>query len=198
MTDMDMKILWLDTETTGTQEWMHDIVSLGGLIEQGDKVIDEFYYELCPQKPGNAQRGAFDVNGFSLEQVLQFDAAYIGVSKMKQHLDENFNFKDRKDRYILAGYNVDFDKKFLYELWKSTADAVGRKSGFNYYYFHYKMFDVYTIVFMLTKMGKIPVLEDMKLETMCRHFSIEHQAHNAFGDITATRDLFKALCRIIG
>ena len=197
MTDADMKLFWFDTETTGTQEWKHDIVSIGGLIENGNGVVDEFYYELCPQKPENAQQSAFDVNGFTFNQVLQFDPAYVGVSKMKQHLDDNFTYKDKKDKYILAGYNVPFDAKFLYELWKSTADAVGKVSGFNYYYFHYKMFDVYTIVFMLTKMGKIPVLENMKLETMCKHFSIEHKAHNAFGDITATRDLFYALCKMI-
>ncbi len=59
-------------------------------------------------------------------------------------------------------------------------------------YFSHKDIDVFALVKHLKLLYMLDTPND-KLETLCKHFGIEIDAHNALSDIEATRSLYKAL-----
>ena len=186
-----MKLLWLDTETTGLLPYKHDIIQMSGIVEIAGEVQEEFDYTLAPINIADIQQSALDINGRTRHEILQFPDARQQLNNMCRLLDKYVTRTAKGDNFILAGYNVTFDQDFLKNLFKKTG-TVGVQG-----YFAYKVFDVYTLVFMLTYLDKIPTLENMKLTTMCAHFNIALDAHDSMNDIRATRELFLKLCEYI-
>ena len=43
---METKILWLDTETTGTDSTLHSIIQIAGIIDINGETKKEFAYNL--------------------------------------------------------------------------------------------------------------------------------------------------------
>jgi DNA polymerase III epsilon subunit-like protein len=182
-----MKLLWIDTETTGLKPYVHDIVSLAALVDIDGTIVNQVEYRMCPHNIDEVQAKALIVNGFTKEQILEFDDPKLCLQDLTMELDKGFTQED-PGKYILAGYNVGFDKDFLFYAFRNA----GIK-GFNYRYFHYKCFDVYTIAFMFMHAGLIPSMRDLKLATVCEAFSIPLRSHDAMNDIVATRALYYKL-----
>lgn len=186
-----MKILWLDTETTGLLPFKHDIIQLSAIVEVDGVEREKIDICLAPINVSDIQQSALDVNGRTRSEILNFPDARQQLITFCNILDKYVSRTVKGDEFILAGYNITFDQDFLRNLFKRT-EVPGIKG-----YFAYKTFDVYTLVFMLTYLGKLPLLENMKLTTMCAHFGIEYDAHNSMADIEATKKLFGRLCDYI-
>ena len=58
-----IKLLWFDTETTGTYPVMHDIIHIAGKVIIGKEVKDEFEFFCQPFNYKYINAEALEVNG---------------------------------------------------------------------------------------------------------------------------------------
>ncbi|HYD35527.1 MAG TPA: 3'-5' exonuclease [Vitreimonas sp.] len=177
-----MKILYFDVETTGRDAVKNDITQLSGALEIDGNIVEEFNYRLQPINWDTVEPEALEVTGISLEELKTFptpDKAYKSFLAM---LDKHISKFDRTDKFYPAGYNVRFDLDFLGNFFK--------KNGNNYFgsYCNWKAIDPLPILQFMDA-HKMIALENYKLSTVCNHFGIEIQAHDAMSDIMATKKL---------
>ena len=93
---------------------------------------------------------------------------------------------NRLDKFYMAGYNVRFDADFLKEFFLKNKDFYFGS------WFNYRFIDPLPLLHWANWVKEIN-LPDYKLATVCRHFQIPLQAHDAMADITATRELIYKL-----
>ena len=67
-----MKILYFDTETTGTDPLRNDIIDLAVIIEVDGKVEHEESIKMQPLDYSTVELKALEVNGMTIEQIKTF------------------------------------------------------------------------------------------------------------------------------
>lgn len=179
------KILYFDVETTGLDPVRHDIIQLAGIIV-ADGAEEEFEFKIQAVHPENASQEALDVHHYTLEDIAQFTPAREAYNQFTALLSKYVNKFDKNDKFTPAGYNVRFDIDFLNNFFKKNDDQ--------YYgsFFNWKPADPLPILHFLDYCGKIK-LPNYKLTTVCEHYGIEIQAHDALSDIRATREVIKRI-----
>ena len=68
----DKKILWVDTETTGTDPGKNGIIQLAGVLEINGHEISSFDYKIRPFADDVIEDTALAVNGFTREELAGF------------------------------------------------------------------------------------------------------------------------------
>lgn len=184
------KICYFDTETTGTDQVKNDIVQFAYIIEIDDKIEDEGSIYIQPCSFENIEPAALQVNNLTIEQLKTFDEPQVAYKKIKKLFGKYIDKYDRSDKFAPAGYHVRFDMDFLKEFFIKNND-VYFGSWFNYHFI-----DPLQLLYWLEHIGKIS-LPDYKLTTVCEHFDIELEAHEALSDIRATRQLIKLLLKFL-
>lgn len=179
---MTQKIFWFDTETTGVDSYKCDIVQLAYIIEIDGVDIATGSIRMRPHEGARVDAKALEVNGLTEEAIWaeqpQSDGIALLLKVMGQHIDKH----EPKDKFVQAGYNIGFDDKFL----RSAFNKLGNK----YYgsWFFWPKLDVSTAVAQwVLRTGERP--PNYKLSTLCAHFDIPLDAHDAVNDIKATREL---------
>ncbi len=181
-----MKICWLDTETTGLSAYKNDVIQIGMLIEIDGVIRAEHLFHCQPHDPSGVSEEALEVHGMGMEELMSFPKPNNVFCKFKLVMDEWIDCYNKKDKFIMAGYNVGFDFNMMQQWWK--------KAGGEFWgsYFEYKQFDVYPLAFLYANKYNWDV-PNHKLETMPPFLGIPLQAHDALGDIKATREVYKKL-----
>jgi DNA polymerase-3 subunit epsilon len=184
--DKVKKILWLDTETTGLSPYTNDVIQIGYIVEYDGLIVESGEFKCQPWDPSTVTEKACEVHGMSVDEMMEFEAPIKTYNKFNRLLDTHINRFDKTDKFIMAGYNVGFDFNMMQQWWK--------KAGASYWgsYFEYKQFDVYPLVFMYAQRYGWDVVNH-KLETIAPFLGIEINAHDAVGDIMATRDVYMKL-----
>ena len=104
-----MKLVFLDTETTGLNRWKHDIIQIALVIEEDGEITFKNEYKFHPERPDNADPEALKVNGYTEEA---WDGAYKwskeACERLASHIQDG----------VVIGHNVKFDTGFLRELFK--------------------------------------------------------------------------------
>jgi DNA polymerase III subunit epsilon len=181
-----MKKFYFDTETTGVNPGVNDIIQLAGIIEIDGEIKDGFVLEMQPFSYENIDQGAINTHGISVEKIRTFmtpQEAYVKLTDIFNKYVDKFN---REDKFIVCGYNVKFDIDFLNDFFKKNSDS---------YLFSYLGMskDPYPVFQYLKAMGKIQS-ENLKLGTMCKYYGIDlANTHDAFADINATKLLIEKL-----
>lgn len=176
--------LWVDVETTGTDPENDTIIELAMTYQ--DKVFHK--YCLPDKKPDNFEEiteitgitwDFLKENGVISEKIL-FHSFITGINSL-------INVYSHDDKLILSGYKIDFDISFLRELFL--------KNGNEFFgmYFFYPSIDVRTFVANELSSGRLKLLENYKLETVCKAYNIEFKAHSAIKDIKATKELYEKI-----
>ena len=180
------KVMWLDTETTGLSAYKNDVIQIGGLVEYDGIVVEEFKFECAPWDPNACEARALEVHGMDLETLMGFEKPIKTYNKFARILDTHINKFDKEDKFIMAGYNTQFDFNMMAQWWK--------KAGATYWgsYFQYKQFDVYPVVFMYAQRYGWDV-PNHKLETIAPFLGIDVDFHDALDDIKATREVYNKL-----
>ncbi len=183
------KILWLDTETTGVDEKIHDVIQIGfelqidGLIEEGGELFMAPVSEINGISPK-----ALETNGRTLPEIMAFPPAQDQITQFFKILAKHIDPYKKTDKFIMAGYNVRFDYDMLRAMW----DKVGREYFGSY--IHWIVIDVATVVAEAVAVGAVPyACSDFRLSTLCKFFGISLDAHDALDDIKATRCLYEIL-----
>ena len=183
------KVIWIDTETTGLDAGVHGLVEIGFIIEVDGKEVERFAFTLNPfsyNRDVQINDKALEINGKSIEELKSFDNSNGCFNYFLMVLGKYIDKSDKKDKFIIKGYNVNFDIGFIKDWFIDNA----------YYnfdsWFSYKEIDVFALVKVL-KDQNVFETENDKLLTLCEHFDIELDAHNALDDIVATKKLYNIL-----
>lgn len=182
-----MKILYIDTETTGTNPAIHEIIQIAAIIEIDGKVAEEVEYKVQPTKWDSIDSAALKVTGKTIEDLKKNEHPHKVYTKFVSILDHHIDKYDRNDKFYPAGHNVTFDLEFLQSFFKTCYNPYGMGS-----YHNWRSLDTRILANFMIASGKLSV-PDVKLGTLCSHYGIFLDAHDALHDIRATRLLHKAM-----
>lgn len=186
-----MRFMWLDTETTGLETTDASAFELAFILVQNGVVICERDFYLNPlSETIKYNEDAGKIHGYTEEQIKAFPPEKEQVLKIVDFLQSSVNlFKldgSRTEKLVIAGYNVEFDKKHL--------KALLARNGFNYDDYFIDTADVFEQVKRAGIQKALPYLPDRKLGTVAKHLGVNlENAHNALADIRATREVAKKL-----
>lgn len=194
------KILWFDMETTGLDPNRNAMIQLAMLMDINGELVDAAYFEFQP-----FQKDYIEIRDGIPCQWFSFDPEIVGIlpitnitvqtlftyvlpstQKINAFLQKHISKFDKTDKAYIGGYNVPFDIAFLSKFFEKCADKYLGS------YINRKQIDVLSMLYLLDFHRKIK-LENYKLETACKHFGIELEAHNPMSDIKATREIFYKL-----
>lgn len=179
-----MNYLWLDAETTGLSEFKNDIIQLA-CIPVINGVPQKSFNEFCqPTNWKSVSPEACAVHGITVEMMKTFQTQEQMLEKFINYIN-SFGVK-----FVIAGYNVSFDKKFI----SQTFTKHNRSSDF-FRLFTMNIHDTYTRAKSVK--GQLPTA-NLKLETLANHYNIEIKAHDALSDIEATIEVDKEISTLIG
>lgn len=180
-----MKILWIDTETTGLNKEKCDIVQVAGIVVIDGKEQERFDLYCQPINYENIEPVAFEHNGLSIETLKTFPMPQELYTNFIKILDKYVDRYDRDDKFYLAGHNVQFDLEFIRNFFI--------KMGNNYFgsYFYYHTIDLLALVTILHAAGLFN-LSKFKLGDIARYLEIpiSGELHHAEADIDLTRKCF--------
>ncbi len=184
------KTLYFDTETTGLDPVKNDIIQIAGMIEIDGQIKEAFNFKCQPFSYENISIQALETHKMTIEQIKGFEAPSEAYKRLTALFDKYVSKFDRSDKFIVAGYNVDFDIRFLEQFFKKNGDD---------YLFSYlgQKKDPLGVINYMKSMNIIDT-PNAKLTTMCEYFGVKiENAHDAMGDIEATKNLIKIIDRFI-
>ena len=188
-------ILWIDTETTGVTQERDQVLQLAGMIEINGVIVESFNYWVKPTDLGLISKGATAVNGITKEIASTYRDPREVVVEFRELLEKwlpatkkKYNMK--KDKYILAGYNTNFDAGMLNHFF-----ALHSRKPFVQYTGFIKI-DVYQRVQdLMIERDWYWDLPKHGLSYICEVNDVDlgNKAHDAMYDIHATRELYLKL-----
>ena len=192
---MKTKVLWLDLETTGTSPLNAAIIQLAAIFEINGKVEEELNLKMRPMLDSKVDIEALKVTGKTEEEIRKYPHPSDQFGIFEQKLAYYVNKYDKFDKFVLSGYNISaFDDDFLRQYFLSNAKTRKDRQYGGYYgsWIFWPKRDVQTyLADHITDYGlRLP---NYRLETVCQHFGIPIDAHDALSDIRATRQLYQIL-----
>lgn len=183
--------VYIDTETTGTEESIHHAHQIAGLIVSPDfQILESFNLEFVPYSIEGISEEALAKTRLTREQLLARPMSYKEAhSKLKGILGKHINQYDKADKAHLVGFRVEFDSDFLRKLFNCCGD--------NYFgsWFWTPAVDLMYVSAWLLGDGR-GALPDFKLGTVCQAAGIEwsdDNAHDALYDVKKTYELDRYL-----
>lgn len=147
-------------------------------------MVETFHSYMQPLPGREIDPEALKVNGITESDLKGFPPATEVFSRFRTHLDQ-FGYRGSKQgRYIPGGFNLGFDLDFM-------SDWHQAMTGGPYAFWDHLQFqpiDPYPVIVAMWRAGLLPII-NCQLKTVCAHFGIELQAHDALSDIRATREL---------
>lgn len=183
---MAQKVLYLDTETTGLDPVVHDVIQIAGAIEIDGEPVDEFCLFAQPMNWENISQEALDLRGLNVDDLKAYPTAGQAYRELVRIWSKHINKYDRADKFAVAGQNVRFALDFMASFF--------RKQGDKYFgsWISWQPIDLMYLASILRYSGKLPV-ENLKLGTVAQALGIEFQAHDALEDIRTTRTVLREL-----
>lgn len=180
---MSIKFLWTDTETTGLNPEVNEIIQLAGIIESPGEYAAEFSYDIKPTNFDAISEDAFSAHKITVKEMRTFRDPAEVHAKFKKLLFKYVNPFNKDDKLILAGQNVTFDANFIDSFCKRNNDKYFRAcvtSG---------TFDLRTMSVALEIFRNVKLFQSYTLTAICDVLNVRlDNAHNALADIKATRE----------
>ncbi len=190
-----IKVFWFDTETSGINEKENSIIQLAAMIEIDGKLVAEKEFVMNPKTLTHKRvdQQALNVNGYTMKDIESFPPIHRIQKRIARWMNKFVDPFDKTDKFYAGGYNVQFDIKFLQQLFIETGDK------FFWSYFFFPTIDPSQILAFLEYAGKIPPFKDHKLTTVAKHFGVlEDNAHDAMVDVRMTRNITLELLKLLG
>lgn len=189
-----MKILWIDTETTGVDAGIDEILSISAFITDTitGEIGETFNAFMKPTDMALLTDSAVAIHGLTREKVATFEEPDLVCNRFVCWLQRNNptrQYADKIEKYAFAGYNVRFDVDMLSRFFAlhTRTKLVSLVS--------FMQFDVYAIVQMEWIKGNSPMgtlfrfMKKHNLGAICEALGVALTAHEAESDILATRQL---------
>jgi DNA polymerase III epsilon subunit-like protein len=178
-------LAFIDTETTGLDADIHEIIELAVIIvrqiERPGKgpsieIIKEMEWKIKMEKPEVAEEQALRVNGYN-EVDWMFAVSLESAMKEFAKITEGASF---------VSHNVTFDYAFVQNAFKKT--GVDNKM-------HFAKLDTISIAF--ARLYDIPQATSLSLKNLATLFKIENKkAHTALADTVTLVEIYKKLMAI--
>jgi DNA polymerase-3 subunit epsilon len=111
-----MYLCVLDTETTGLNPQVHEIIEIAAIITNTAlKPLDALTFRIQPKYPERIEKKAAEVNGYSQDT---WDPQFFTHSAALTHLNKMVSRFCKNDVVVLSGQNIRFDIGFLKETYK--------------------------------------------------------------------------------
>ncbi len=181
-----MKLLYLDTETTGLTD-NSAIVQIAGAIEIDNEVVEWFGIRCKPHEGADISESALKTIGLTIEELNQEQEPEQALKELEKVFSKYIDRYNKNDKLIMICHNYPFDFRMLYNFYSRL------NNKFMGSFIDFKL-NVCTLnlVKSLQVMGILPILENNRLETWCRYFGVTlENAHDALEDIRATREVYK-------
>jgi DNA polymerase-3 subunit epsilon len=181
-----VKIFWFDTETSGLDEKENGIISLAYKVEIDGNIEEEGeLFSNCAEKL--IEGSALAINGFTLAQMSAFPTASAMYQELINVFSRYINRYDKNDKLIAGGYNVQFDMRFLRQLWLDNGDKYFGS------WFAYGVIDPSQVLRFL-EYAKGSANIGGKLVDVAVHYGVDvENAHDAMADINMTIAVTKAM-----
>jgi DNA polymerase III epsilon subunit-like protein len=168
----------IDIETSGTNPFRHEILSIGFVPFDRSLPSAEFYIKHTQIEWTDYAHNNFErFREFWEKKSLPPEQAYTAI---EQYLTDTFSGK----KVTSVGHNIGFDVAFLRKLaFQAGHDQI---SGLSH-----RVIDTHTLLYVLAERGKIPI-EGVTSDGAFKYFNIdinEQKRHTALGDAFATREL---------
>ena len=157
----------IDLETTGLNPKRDRIIEIGAVKVRGGEIA-ETYQQLIDPKQQLEERVEM-LTGISSKELEGQPTIQEVIPVLKEFLEED----------VLLGHRVLFDYSFLKRAFINEKFSFERKG----------------IDTLKLARQFIADCESKKLESLCIHYGIRHQAHRALGDALATVELYQRLVR---
>lgn len=204
-------ILWFDSETTGDNPNIHGIHQMGFLVENfpmknsDDNIISTLEVKADALTAGHPisewdekqpdgtiiKRNALEISNVTPDQIRKYQDYSLAYQEVIAFFKKHIDPYDKTQKFILAGYNVKFDKDMLEGMAKKNGDK------FLFSYIDHRVIDILPLARTIYALGKFPSKpKSFKLEHLCELFDININAHDAVEDIKATRTLMFKLLKL--
>lgn len=186
-----MNLLWLDVETTGLSPKRNSVIELGSIVDIDQTVKRQIHLVSRPvERRNRVDDKALQTNNFDINAIYNFPKSSTAVDLVIQSLSPFV--KSANDRFIIAGWCVQFDYHFIYEMFRRE----GREAEFSSLFTRH-LLDVSTLSIMFKINGYIKI-KNNKLTTIAEALDITIDSpHRAMSDITATREVYYTLLKKI-
>lgn len=187
---MPIKILYVDTETTGVDPSKNGVWQVSGFVEIDGQYKEHFDFVFRPNPKLEWNEKAWEMCGKSKEEFaalkLDHNSAYSLFSNiLNKHVDK-FN---KTDKFFICGYNAHFDDAMLRAWFDQNKDF--------YYgsYFWSSRIDAMTLA-TRKLLHHRHLMPNFQLTTVCKHLGIDvddDKAHDGMYDIKLTWKLIRKL-----
>lgn len=180
-----MKLLWLDTETTGLNKEKCDIIQVAGIIIIDGEEKERFNFHCQPVNWENIEPVALEKTNMTIEKLKEFPLPQVVYKNIINILDKYVDRYNKDDKFFLAGHNIQFDMEFLRLFFNKMGDK------FFGSYFYYKTVDLMALCTILHTAGLID-LSSWKLDDIAKylHVPVNEDLHDASVDVDITRKCF--------
>ncbi len=189
-----MDLIFFDFETTGRDPHWDQILQVGATkVSKEFKEIEAFEYR-CRLKPGLIPSPfALAVNNTDYAKLLKTECSHY---EMLRKLEEKFT---KWSPSIFIGYNsINFDEEFLrHSLFRALLDPYLTSRNNNHRADLLEL--LRTVDFFFPNIINVPINEKkkktFKLDQIAPANAINHLAHDAFGDVMATKQLAQLISK---
>lgn len=192
---MSCKLIFLDTETTGVDPEENGIHQISGImVEEEDemarfRLLGKFNFKMAPHKDARWDLESF-VEGRKVikSKILTYKPQSEVFLEFNQFILGTLS-QDINDRYIIVGYNIYFDIRFIRN-WFILNDA---NDFFKLFWGNYIDVQVLASEKLKYIRHKLP---NFKLETIAKHYKIpvdSSKCHDAMYDAWLTQQIYYKL-----
>lgn len=180
-----MKLLWLDTETTGLNKDKCDIIQLSGIVIIDGEEKERFNFYCQPVNWENIEPVALEKTNMTIEKLKTFPMPQELYTNFRNILDKYIDKYNKGDKFYLAGHNVQFDLDFVKTFFNKMGDAYFGS------YFWYRTVDLMALSTILHTAGLIN-LTSWKLDEIAKYLEIpvDENLHDSSVDVDLTRKCF--------
>lgn len=179
-----MNILFIDTETTGTDPKKHALLQIAAEFHKDGTCVEKFS-ENISQDYAHIDLGALRVNGVSASQVSSYGNPARTV--LVKFVDYLLMLNKRYGSFVVCGHNVNFDIEFIKNaLVNQGMDNVSALLP-------YRVLDTATIGLFLNSVGQINTDGKYSLLALLKALNVEvdkDSLHNAVTDVQVTAEVF--------
>lgn len=101
-----MKLVFIDTETTGLRPEVHEIIEIAIIVENNGCIQNTYHWKVKPENLENASETALQINGYNAKDWCNA----VSFSQIGEQIRQIL-----KGQYIV-GHNPQFDLDFINEM----------------------------------------------------------------------------------
>lgn len=168
------KLLWIDVETTGLDENIHDVIEIGAILTDafGTRLRPEMDVKVQPVNIQAAIPEALRINGYTPEAWGDSVSVREAATKLRGMAADA----------ILAGWNVAFDSRFV----SAMVRSLGLEPTWDYH-----TVDVFSLAWPRLVVGD----DGLKMTTACRLLGVpeEPRPHRAISGARTALALYRKM-----